>query len=207
MVGGRIKPPVVEIRNEKIVRRHLHSIVLAMFFREYPDYFGIAQSFFKLENGGVIRLQMLKEYLNKRPLDLLNSLKRTIPKNMHATFDLESWGWVKDFTDKDGSLEIADAKIRDEYTHLQEFYEQRDEEYRATRNQRIRNRLNADMAALGTIRINSVMKNLNEELLLISCQIIWRIGKDRMLLYRSKYTSSTFPSTSLVLSTAFATFI
>jgi len=145
MVGGQIKPPVVEIRNEKIVRRHLHSIVLAKFFREYPDYFGIVQSFFELENEGVIRLQMLKEYLSKRPLDLLNSLKRTIPKDMHATFDLESWGWIKDFTDKDGSLEIADAKMRDEYTHLQEFYEQKDEEYRTTRNQRIRNRLNADM--------------------------------------------------------------
>jgi hypothetical protein len=49
MVEGRIKPPAVEILNEKIVSRHLYSIVLANFFRQFPDYFGTAESFFKLE--------------------------------------------------------------------------------------------------------------------------------------------------------------
>jgi ATP-dependent helicase YprA (DUF1998 family) len=40
MVEGRITPPVIEIQNEKIVRRHLHSMVLARFFRDNQDYFG-----------------------------------------------------------------------------------------------------------------------------------------------------------------------
>ncbi|HDI10357.1 MAG TPA: DEAD/DEAH box helicase, partial [Euryarchaeota archaeon] len=32
MIEGRIKPPVIELQNEKIIRRHMHSIVLSNFF-------------------------------------------------------------------------------------------------------------------------------------------------------------------------------
>lgn len=128
MVEGRIKPPIVEIRNEKIVRRHLHSIVLARFFWEYRDYFGNVESFFRLEEGGTPGLEKLKGYLEGKPTAILQSLKRTIPKNLHDTFDLDSWGWEKSFIEKDGSLEIAEVEIRDEYVNLKEFYHRKSEE-------------------------------------------------------------------------------
>ena len=128
MVEGRIIPPVVEIRNEKIVRRHLHSIILARFFREYQDYFGDVDSFFRVEKEGTSALEKIKEYLEGKPTIILESLKRTIPENLHNTFELETWGWIKDFIEKDGSLETANAKIRDEYASLKEFYRKQNEE-------------------------------------------------------------------------------
>lgn len=128
MVEGRIIPPVVEIRNEKIVRRHLHSIVLARFFREYQDYFGDVDSFFRVEKEGTSALEKIKEYLEGKPTIILESLKRTIPENLHNTFDLETWGWIKDFIEKDGSLETADASIKDEYASLKEFYHAKNDE-------------------------------------------------------------------------------
>lgn len=145
MVEGRITPPVVEIRNEKIVRRHLHSIVLARFFREYQDYFGNVDSFFRLEEAGTSGLEKLKEYLEGKPTTILESLKRTIPEDLHDTFDLENWGWIKDFIKKDGSLEIANAKIKDEYVSLIEFYQSKETEWISTKDQNRRNKLNADM--------------------------------------------------------------
>ncbi len=129
MVGGQIKPPVVEIRNEKIIRRHLHSAVLAKFFREHPDYFGNVDSFFNLEGGGVSGSKKLQEYLENKPVVILESLKRTIPENLHDTFDLENWGWIKGLLgDKEGALETADAQIRDEYLKLKEYYQNKGEE-------------------------------------------------------------------------------
>lgn len=125
LVEGRIKPPAVEIRNEKIVRRHLHSLVLSDFFRKHSYYFGIVDSFFHLEGNSKVVLsgpEKLKEYLSNKPQDLLRSLTRTIPKNLHETFDLENWGWVKDLLDFKGILEIANAQIHDEYSKLKEFY-------------------------------------------------------------------------------------
>lgn len=128
IVDGRIIPPVIEIRNEKIVCRHLHSIVLARFFREYQDYFGDVDSFFRVEKGGTSALEKIKEYLEGKPTIILESLKRTIPENLHNTFDLETWGWIKDFIEKDGSLETANAKIKDEYASLKEFYHAKNDE-------------------------------------------------------------------------------
>lgn len=128
MVEGRITPPVVEIRNEKIVRRHLHSIVLARFFRELPMFFGTVDAFFTLESNAAQGLVELKTYLQNKPDIILESLKRTIPENLHDTFDLINWGWIKDFIEKDGSLETADAKIRDEYYNLKEFYDAKNNE-------------------------------------------------------------------------------
>ena len=61
MVEGKINPPVIEIVNEKIVSRHLYSIVLANFFRQFPDYFGNVESFFRLETDGIPVLEA-KEY-------------------------------------------------------------------------------------------------------------------------------------------------
>ncbi|MDI3543596.1 MAG: hypothetical protein PWP57_1201, partial [Candidatus Atribacteria bacterium] len=128
MVEGRIKPPVVEIVNEKIVSRHLYSIVLANFFRQFPDYFGNVESFFKLEIDGISGTEKLKEYLETKPESILLSLKRVIPKDMHNLFNIENWSWVDNLTGDMGSLTFADEKIRDEYMELEEYYINKGEE-------------------------------------------------------------------------------
>ncbi|MHA1331187.1 MAG: Zn-binding domain-containing protein, partial [Candidatus Hodarchaeales archaeon] len=145
MVEGRIKPPAVEIRNEKIVSRHLYSIFLANFFRQFPNYFGTAESFFKLESSEGSGTEKLKEYLKARPESILESLRRVIPQGMHSLFNIENWGWVDNLVGNEGSLSIADKKIMDEFTRLKEFYNSKEEEWKSTRDQRKRNKLNADM--------------------------------------------------------------
>ncbi len=145
MVDGRINPPVVEIRNEKIISRHLYSVVLANFFREFPEYFGTVDSFFRLEGNETTGTQKIKEYLEQKPQSILNSLKRVVPEYLQDIFDIENWGWADSLVGGDGSLTIADEKIRDEFNRLKEFYVSRENEWRSTRDQRKRNKLNADM--------------------------------------------------------------
>lgn len=145
MVEGRIKPPAVEIRNEKIVCRHLYSVVLANFFRQYPDYFGIVESFFKLESTESSGTEKLKEYIETKPASVLQSLKRVIPRDVHHIFDIENWGWVDNLVGSDGALSIADEKIRDEFTRLKEYYRDKEEEWKDATDQQKRNKLNNDM--------------------------------------------------------------
>jgi superfamily II DNA or RNA helicase len=145
MVEGRIKPPVVELVNEKIIRRHLHSVVLANFFREHPDCFGIVDSFFKLEGNEVSATEKMEEYLKKRPITISNALKRVIPLNLHGLLGVETWAWIDGLIGGDGALTIADEKIRDEFASLNEFYKTKEEEWKNTTDQRKRNNLNRDM--------------------------------------------------------------
>ncbi len=145
MVEGRINPPVVELRNEKIIRRHLHSIVFSSFFKQFPDYFGKAESFFRLESNGEPGPIKMKEFLNDLPETVLSSLKRAIPSEMQATLDIENWNWIEDLIGVNGVLTVADEKIRDEFDNLIEYYNSREEEWKNNRNQQKRNRLNRDM--------------------------------------------------------------
>lgn len=128
MVDGRITPPAVEIRNEKIISRHLYSIVLANFFKQHPDYFGTVDSFFKLEKEESSGIEKLREYLENKPESILRSLKRVIPQNLHSMFDIENWGWVDNLIGRDGSLTIVNEKIRDEYKGLKEYHERKGDE-------------------------------------------------------------------------------
>ena len=145
MVEGRIKPPALEIHNEKIISRHIHSIVLSNFFRKFPDYFGTTESFFKLESEDKSGTKELKEYLKTKPQTILHSLKRVIPQNMHSIFNIDNWGWIDNFIGEEGVLTIADEKIRDEFIRLKEYYKDKEEAWKNTTNQQKRNELNADM--------------------------------------------------------------
>lgn len=128
MVEGRIRPPAIEINNEKIISRHLYSIVLASFFKQFPDYFGIVESFFKLESLENSGTEKLKEYINARPESISKSLKRVIPQDMYSLINIENWGWVDNLVGSDGALTIADEKIRDEYSELNKYYKNKGEE-------------------------------------------------------------------------------
>ena len=127
MVDGRIAPPVVEIRNEKIISRHLYSVVLANFFRKFPEYFGSVDSFFRLD-GGIPGIKKIKKYFEQKPQSIIESLKRVIPQNLHDIFDVENWGWIDNLIGSNGSLIVADEKIRDEYDSLKQFYNEKKKE-------------------------------------------------------------------------------
>jgi len=45
MVNGRIKPPHIELKNEKIIKRHMYAVALSMFWRQYTYYFGNVRDF------------------------------------------------------------------------------------------------------------------------------------------------------------------
>jgi hypothetical protein len=145
LVEGRIKPPVFEIHNEKILFRHLYSVVLANFFRGFSEYYGTVESFFKLESGGVSGIEKIKEYLKIKPEALFRSLNRVIPPDMKGIFDIENWGWINKLVGNDGTLTMAEEKIKDEFIRLREYYREKEEEWKSTTNQQKRNKLNRDM--------------------------------------------------------------
>ena len=145
MIDGKIKPPIAEIINEKIIRRHLHSIVLANFFKQFSEYYGKVKSFYKFDGIDITGTERIEEYLMTKPQSILESLKRVIPLNIYNLFNIDNWGWVEYLIGKDGVLTIADEQIRDELNHLKEFYTDKEEKWKNTQDQRKRDKLNTDM--------------------------------------------------------------
>ncbi|MBI4777149.1 MAG: DUF1998 domain-containing protein [Deltaproteobacteria bacterium] len=136
-ISGKIKPPAVEIHNPKIVRRHLHSVALAEFFRRHPETFENVEKFFCHGTTGITAPAELVHMLAERPGDLLASLLAIVPPDPEilAEFRLKEWGWVPQLIQVDkggqfsGVLGQAAVEVR---TDLAE-YERLEQEASAAR--------------------------------------------------------------------------
>lgn len=113
MVAGNIQPPIVHALNEKIVRRHVHSVLFASFLRwaldNHQKQFGSTGDFFHADDG--IGVRLLRQYVASRPSLILDALLRIVPQEIQDELEISSWGWLKgliDETDENKLVGILD---------------------------------------------------------------------------------------------------
>lgn len=128
MVAGEMKPPYVSLSNEKILRRHLHSLVFSSFFRWALEHQGIEYrnvgSFFTPQEGLNGR-ELLRDYLAGKPADLQSALENVIPKDMWTVLGAKDWSWITlltnaDNPDKPGVLDLAFEEVAADYKYLKD---------------------------------------------------------------------------------------
>ena len=128
MVAGQMKPPFTSLTNEKIIRRHLHSIVVSSFFRWAKSKgrnFATVGEFFApgdMQPGQ----ELIKEYLGEKPRDVLEALEKTLPSNLHREFGLSDWAWINQLTNAEGSgvLDLAVSDITERIAELEQRYQE-----------------------------------------------------------------------------------
>ena len=99
IVAGKVPPPTITLSNEKIVRRHGHSVALAAFFRWAVAEHGLAfpgtvGRFFAPE-AGPAGPGLLAEFLRARPVDVGAALTRIVPPDLHSAIGIADWSWTK----------------------------------------------------------------------------------------------------------------
>src|SRR5690606_25787323 len=128
MVAGRIVPPAIAIDNPKIVRRHVHSVALAAFFREARErnilHFPLnVGAFFRPEDE--VERQgpyLLDQFLAGRPPAVGEALKRIVPPELHASLGIENWAWVDQLVGSgEGILDAVATRIRDDVRVLRQL--------------------------------------------------------------------------------------
>ena len=127
MITGKIKPPITVLTNEKIIRRHLHSVVFAAFFRyakiNWDKKFTTVEDFF-FPSDNVDWIKEFKDFILSKPIDLQNSLTRIIPSNeLQKSMGINDWDWIKELlNDKDPKVfDLAIADITDEVNELEKI--------------------------------------------------------------------------------------
>ncbi|MFZ5810004.1 MAG: DEAD/DEAH box helicase [Chloroflexota bacterium] len=125
MIAGKLRPPVVPLKNDKIIRRHLHSVTFAAFLRWAKDTYGyeyrFCGDFFAPEDPDKNGLVLLQQFLKSHPSELEQALIRILPSDLelrqHIAFD--QWGWLPFLI---GSEEaVLDKAAQDIMGELQEF--------------------------------------------------------------------------------------
>jgi ATP-dependent helicase YprA (DUF1998 family) len=121
MVAGAMLPPHTPLSNEKIIRRHLHSIVFASFFRWASKEFHDVGSFFAPEDGENGR-ELLKHFLEPKPETLRKQLMACIPQGMHDLLGVEDWSWITQLTNEEntGVLDLAFDDINGDLKYFEE---------------------------------------------------------------------------------------
>lgn len=128
IIKGEIKPPVFEVKNEKIIRRHMHSAVFSSFWRDNKELFGkVKDFFFDINEKEIKSLDEFKKehpifsFLQKRPKEIEHALRNIVPEELHSALNLETWGWLKELIDdKDGSLMKAADMVYSEVAFLEQ---------------------------------------------------------------------------------------
>lgn len=132
IISGKIKPPYIELNNEKIILRHVFSVVFSWFFRKYRSYYGTVDNFLKItDHIEKSAVEVLKEDLNRRPEDLKKSIQNVLPrsKSIDAFIDVENWNWVNYLLkDGEGALIIVANGLREIITDLDELKKKLDSE-------------------------------------------------------------------------------
>ena len=103
MITGAVRAPYVPLDNDRIDRRHLHSVVLAAFFRWLFENTGRidrkAGEFFLEQDGNAPSAPLLEEYLSPVPDDLAHAIRRVIPPGVSDELDLSGGRWVGELLD------------------------------------------------------------------------------------------------------------
>jgi ATP-dependent helicase YprA (DUF1998 family) len=115
LVSGQISPPVMTLENSKIIRRHVHAVALAAFFREVPGTFGRVHSFFEPGPDGRNGVELFGDFLRRRPQGVQEALNRIIPPPLREVFAPDTWGWVAELLDgANGSLDKVAQEVRED---------------------------------------------------------------------------------------------
>lgn len=132
IISGKIKPPYIEINNDKIAIRHINSIIMAWFFNKKPDMFGNVEI---LINGDGKRTaaQMLKDMLDEKPSDVIEAIKTVLPKDLTLRMNIDSWGFAERIAGNEGTLTVALKQRSERISKLQEIIMQRVQEERGVK--------------------------------------------------------------------------
>ncbi len=128
LVSGEIAAPLLVVENEKIVRRHVHSVLWAAFFlwaKERGYLYSKVGEFFAPETG-TSGPELFQEYIAQRPPELQAALYRIVPSKLHSTLALDTWGWLETLSNARGDS-ILDLTVQEVNGDL-ELYKQLEQE-------------------------------------------------------------------------------
>ena len=110
MISGLIQAPVFEIKNRKVINRHIYAVALSSFLAAYPEVYDGDNQTVLLNEGGY---DLLKDYLQQKPQHLKNLLEKSIPADVHRELGIDDYSWIDSLIGDEGCLEIAVKEYRD----------------------------------------------------------------------------------------------
>lgn len=126
IISGKIRAPYIELKNDKIALRHVNSIVVAWFFRKNEAYFDEKVLAITGANGMDNAAIALKMELDKKPQDLIESIKCVLTPYLFERLGIDNWDFADKIVGENGSLTNAIAQTLSDKESLLEIIRDRE---------------------------------------------------------------------------------
>lgn len=131
MLSGRVRPPVLSVRNKKIITRHIAATALSGFLRAFPERFETVESLFKdLANPSGVADFI--GYLRKHQTQLEETVSAILPPDpdLIAELGLHDRGWIENIAGDKSRFSDAEAEVSSDYknaVHIKDTAKQSDD--------------------------------------------------------------------------------
>jgi len=114
ILKGAVRPPVISLRNEKIITRHIAATVLSRFFRCFPSRFENTVQLFR-DITRPCAVDDLCGFLQRERAELEDSLKDIVPEAMRGQIGLNDGRWIEYVAGEHSRFALAEAEISSDY--------------------------------------------------------------------------------------------
>lgn len=119
MLGGKTRPPVLHVTNEKIVLRHVAAVALSLFFRSpnNRDRFGDVRIFCAdlTAPHGVLHLAA---FLKESQSTIEEILREIVPEAIAERIGMNDGSWVEAIAGTESRLARAEAEVSSDYVEV-----------------------------------------------------------------------------------------
>ena len=114
MLTGKVQPPVLALRNEKIVIRHVAAVALSFFFRAFAERFSRVECLFKVLDAprGVADF---REFLLRNRHRIEETIRYVVPEEMSVQLGLYDGTWIDKISGEDTRFALAEAEVSSDY--------------------------------------------------------------------------------------------
>jgi len=129
MLSGKVRPPALSIRNEKIITRHIAATALSRFFRAFPGRFKreedrsnrVERLFVDMANPSAVA--DFKAFLYEHQTELEESLSAIVPPDpdMAAQVGLDSGAWIDRIAGDKSRFSDAEVETASDYRTVRDL--------------------------------------------------------------------------------------
>lgn len=114
MLTGKVQPPVIALRNEKIIARHIAAVALSFFFRAFPERFPKVESLFK-DLSSPSGVADFRAFLVSNRSRIEETIRRVVPGEMAPQLGLSNGSWIDKISGENSRFALAEAVVSDDH--------------------------------------------------------------------------------------------
>lgn len=110
IISGKSSAPVLVLKNDKIIRRHVSAWALSDYFRAATNRFGRVEDFF-VDPMHPSAVQDIRAYLAQHEMRIRRALENIVPDGTHTADALQRGEWIVDVSGDQSRLALAEEEL------------------------------------------------------------------------------------------------